>query len=225
MAAQTTCSMDSKKLRAFAEECMLPHEEKDLLLHLLECKECQKELREIYESLIQCEHPSLTEGEKYNLREIALKHAARLAKERSWRQAGWTRLESIAAALPQALAAADDQTADQKLLKSVLAARTMAFVSICDKDHPDYWRAEFPLPSVHSPEVELSLKITDGAGRPIQNGKFIFCDIEIPVVKGRCYITLSEFRDRLKKQSVAFRSASGEVMEGLLEFIPEEGME
>ncbi len=217
-----TCSTKSEKLSAFAEMRMLPEEEKTFLEHLLVCQKCQRNLREVYESLLKIGSPPLTSEEKDGLRKIVLKHVKRLDQERNQQRTGWMILENLANVQPLALAAADDQTADQRLLKSALSSNSLTFVAICDKTHPNYWKATFPIPSEPNPEMELSVEVTDVSGEPVVDGTLIFCGIEKQIEEGWCYISMTELRDNLKKQTIAFKTASGELVEGLLELFSDD---
>lgn len=210
------CSVKKEKLSAFAEMRMLPAEETELVNHLFKCESCQHNLRDIYDSLVHKSEFKLLEGEKNELKQIVLNHVKQLKLERNYRRTGWLILENLTNVKPAALAAADDQTADQKLLKSALATNSLSFVAILDKNHSDYWKATFPIPSAPNPEMELSIEITDVEGQAIQTGILIFCGIEVPVEEGWCYIKLKDLQDNINKQSIAFRHTNGNQVQGRL---------
>ena len=219
---RTVCSMKSETLTAFAEHRLAPEEEIQFVDHLLSCERCSSELKEIYASLRRCPFPLLSEEEREKLRQIASKHAARAARHEEQRRVGWRILKNLADAKPLVLAAADGRTADQRLLQAALRADSLVFVALCNKADSGYWRAVFPIPSEPNPEMELAVELTDTQGNAIVEGMFIFCGFERPVKDGWCYLTLADLQKNLKRQSVAFRWASGEEVDGIMELFPEE---
>ena len=219
---KTVCSMKGEKWTAFAEHQLAPDEEIQFLEHLSSCDRCSLELRDIYASLCNCPFPLLSEEEREKLRKIALKHAARVARHEEQRRVCWQILKNLADAKPLVLAAADGQTADQRLLQVALRADSLVFIALCNKADPGYWRAVFPIPSEPNPEMELAVELTDAQGNAILEGTFIFCGLERPVKNGWCYLTLADLQKNLKRQFVAFRWASGEEVDGIMELFSEE---
>lgn len=207
-----------EELSALVEQILTHEQEQQLLIHIKGCVECQKQIGEIFNS--GPAYSSLSETEITDL-----KKQSRLLVQKNNQSVliSWQFLINFVLCIqPPSLAAANDQTSDQKLTKAALSTRVLYFEALCRKAESGYWRAELTLPSAPTPETQLSVRFMDEQGNCIPNGVLTFCGIEKTVLNGRCYLTIAELRGNIKNQTISFRKENQEDIKGILELFPEE---
>lgn len=219
MQPMTSCSITDTELQALAENSFNEEQETPLLVHLRTCKRCQLRLRKIFEKKAL---PSLEVKEEGQLKKLIQALVRNTEQKKQARQSGWRLIQALINPGLPVLAAADNQTADDKLTRLAAETASLFFVAICDKNHTGYWRAEFPLPVEASPETMFIVRVKNANGEPVQKGIFSFCGIEREVEYGRVRYTIKELRESLKKKMVSFRYPGGELIDGVLELFGEE---
>lgn len=214
----TSCSIRNSELQAFAESNLSKEQEKTLLVHLRNCKTCQLRLGDIFE---QNPLPSLQEELNYRLK----KHIGALVRDserkKQARKNGWQLINNLIQSGMPALAAANDQTADDKLTRLATETASIYFVAVCEENDSGYWRAEFPLPVEVSPESIMLIRIYNSDNEPVKNGVFSFCGIEREVENGRVRYSIKELQENLKKNMVSFRYPGCETVDGVMELFGE----
>jgi len=207
-----------EELRSLVEQSLSDQKEFQLLTHLKGCITCQRRVEEIFNSAPL--YSSLSESEI-----ILLKTQIKLLVQKNNQSAliSWQIITNfILTVQSPALAAANDQTSDQKLTNAALSTKTLYFEAICRKSDTGYWRAEMTFPSAPTPETMLTIRFMDAQGKLITNGMLNFCNIEKPVVNGRCFLTIAELRANIRNQTISFRKEEQPYTQGILELFPEE---
>jgi hypothetical protein len=207
-----------EELRTLVEQNLSTEKEHLLLSHARDCLSCQRQIGEIF--AIGPEYSSLSESEMTQLKkQINLL----VQKNNQSVLVSWQFLINFVLCIqPSSLAAANDQTSDQKLTKAALSSRVLFFEALCRKAESGYWRAELTLPSASTPDTQLSIRFMDAQGNLISGGTLTFCGIEKPVKNGRCYLSITELRENIRNQTISFRKEGQTDIKGILELFPEE---
>jgi hypothetical protein len=207
---------DQESIAAFAAGGLAETLREEVFLHICSCGECRRSLRFACECRIadkQQTWPIVTAQEAEQAKTV-FDLVLRLRDMPSERALLWLRFSQALTPVREVLAAADGQTPDQKLQTAALSGH-ICFFAECGKRAPGYWQAKIAIPTAPTPETELRIRIQDAQGKPVPNGVFILCGIELPVADGRAKVRLADLQGHLDQPIVALRFPTGEESHGI----------